>query len=98
MPLTEEEKRKMRENAEKAKIMTHNELSESLKIILSETTPNMEALKQIVTDPEKYDRMIAAVEEASAKNENLAQLRDRLVKIGLKGAEILEVIVKIKGF
>ena len=97
MPLTEEEKRKMDEEADEAERLTKIELSPNLKILLDETNPNLEELIPVISDPEKYEQMIAEVEKSSAKNENIAQLKDRLVKIGLKSAEVTDVILKMMG-
>ncbi len=62
---------------------------------MDETNPNLEDLKPVVSDPEKYAQMMTEVKKSTAKNENLTQLKVRRVKIGLTGAQIVEVISKI---
>ena len=94
----EEKKRILRSKADKAMNETNEELSEDLESLLFATTPDLEELKPIITDGNKYNRLIAAVEESTRRNENAAQLKDRLIKIGLTAIEIGKVIGKLKGF
>lgn len=59
-------------------------LEEELQALLTATTEQLEALRPHVADEETYNRLMAAVEEATRQNEQTAQLKSLLMKGGSK--------------
>jgi len=50
--------------------------------VLRRSSANLAALKPQVSDPAAFDKLVEAVQESTAKNESVAQLKDRVVKLG----------------
>ncbi len=67
-----------RESREKADAA----LSEELQALKEATDTKLEELRPRVTDEATYDKLIAEVKEATARNESLAQLKERVKKLG----------------
>ncbi len=78
----EELKQRLRRKSREAKQRADELLAEELSILAKATAADLDALRPKVTDAETYAKLRAAVEESTRRNEDLAQLRDRLVKAG----------------
>lgn len=57
-------------------------LEEELQALLSASRLQLEELRPHVTDEEAYDRLIAAVEEATRSNEQSEFLKEKLIEGG----------------
>ncbi len=65
--------------------------------LLQQTTVNLEQLRPQISDPDAFDKLVEAVQKSTQKNENLAQLKARLEKLGEGVLRIAkEVAGKIK--
>ena len=83
-------KRASREAADE----TDRQLEAEITALKSATTADLEALKPHITDAEIYAQLIAAVKESTDRNESIAQLRDRVKRLG---AGVLGVAKKAVG-
>jgi hypothetical protein len=72
---------------------TDNELAENEANLLLQTSVDWEALRPQVNDPEIYDQLIAAVNEATQRNESVAQLNTRLQQLGKEGFNLAQKVV-----
>ena len=77
-----ERKKRLREKAKESMRDAESILEEEIKALLLATTVELEKLRPNIGDEETYNQLINAVNEATAKNENLAQLKDRLMVLG----------------
>lgn len=92
----ERKKAELREKSRLSRQRADELLAEELQALKDATASDLESLRPQITDEETYDRLIAAVEEASRRNESLAQLKTRLealgstaVNVGKKAAKLL---------
>jgi len=53
--------------------------------LLSKTASSLESLRPRVSDKESFDKLIAVIKESTARNESIAQLKQRITDLG-KGA------------
>ena len=74
---------------------TEKELSEIEANVFLQTTIDWEALRPQVNDPAIYDKLIAAVNEATQRNESVAQLNSRLQQLGTEGFDLAQKVVKL---
>ena len=74
---------------------TNAELSDEEAKILLETNIDWEALRPKISDQEIYNRLIHEVQAATQKNENLAQLKDRLSTLGKEGLSVAKKIAQL---
>lgn len=72
----------LKEMAAQSAAFTDNQLEAELNELMQCSGEQLEKLRPMVTDKESYDRLIRAVAEASANNETIGQLKDRLTKDG----------------
>jgi hypothetical protein len=73
------------------------ELADEEARLLQQTTVNLEQLRPQISDPDAFDKLVEAVQKSTQKNENLAQLKVRLEKLGEGVLRIAkEVAGKIK--
>ncbi len=73
------------------------ELADEEARLLQQTTVNLEQLRPQISDPDAFDKLVEAVQKSTQKNENLAQLKARLEKLGEGVLRIAkEVAGKIK--
>lgn len=77
-----ERKKRLREKAKQSMRDVEEILDEEIKALLLATTVELEKLRPKIGDEETYNQLINAVNEATSKNENLAQLKDRLMVLG----------------
>ena len=66
------------------------ELADDLEKIQQANTIDLENLKPQLSDKQAFDALVAAVKEATAHNENLAQLQTRIKTLG-------ESVVRVAG-
>lgn len=72
----------MRNRAGKAAKEATKRLYEKELEILKKTTIDWKKLRPEVTNIKTYDRLIAVVKESTGKNESIAELKDRIKKLG----------------
>ena len=80
---------------DKARDRTNLELSDTEANILLSTTIDWEALRPQVTDKQTYDRLIEQVQQATANNEDLAQLKNRIETLGKEGVQLAKTIIEL---
>lgn len=72
-------------------------LAPELAALKRATRSQLDALIPRTTDAHTRERLIAAVEVATQKNEDLAQLQDRLRQCGPAAMKLAKVVVKLLG-
>ena len=70
-------------------------LSDQEADLISKTTINWESLRLKVTDKATFDKLVSAVEEATRKNENIAQLKERVQKLGSEALKVARQVVSL---
>jgi hypothetical protein len=58
------------------------ELADEEARLLRQTTVDLEQLRPQISDPDAFDKLVEAVRKSTQKNEDLAQLKARLEKLG----------------
>jgi hypothetical protein len=58
------------------------ELADEEANLLRQTTVDLEQLRPQISDPDAFDKLVEAVQKSTQKNEDLAQLKARLEKLG----------------
>lgn len=89
----DELKNQSAEAAKRADELLENEL-EALK---QATTTDLESLRPHVADEETYNKLIEVVEESTRNNESLAQLKERIEKLGEIGLSMAKRIIQLLG-
>ena len=74
---------------------TDAELADQELQLLMDTDIDWDSLRPEVSDQEAYDELIAAVKEATAQNENIAQLKERLTSLGEGGVALIKKVVRL---
>ncbi|MCK5146159.1 hypothetical protein KAR48_05350 [bacterium] len=59
------------------------------------TTADLEALRPKVTDPAVLDQLISVVKSATAQNENIAELKSHLEKLGSSSMQVIKQIAAL---
>jgi hypothetical protein len=91
----EEKKKKLRDLARQSKQKADELLEDELRVLAEATQSDLEALRPKITDEQTYQKLIAAVRESTSKNESLAELKDRLEKVGSGLSQVAKVAVKL---
>ena len=84
----------MGDRADRSVQKTNEALAERERKLLSETVVDWESMKPKLGSAEDYDRLMAAVAEATAKNESIGQLYERLESLGSEGFALAK---KVRG-
>ena len=71
---------------------TDAELADEEAALLLRTDVDWERLRPKISDQPTYDRLIAAVQEATRRNESMAQLRNRLKDLGTAGMSLAKKV------
>lgn len=74
---------------------TDIELADEEMEVLLNTAINWDDLRPKISDQELYDKLIEAVEHATANNKNLAQLKSRLQSLGKEGWSLAKKIIDL---
>ncbi len=74
---------------------TNNQMADRELELLAKTNVNWQALKPKVGESQLYDRLIGEVQQATQKNESLAQLRSRLESLGKEGIQLAKQITSL---
>lgn len=90
-----EKKKKLRELGLESKKRTDELLESELQALKMTTRTDLERLLPKVTDEASYNQLISVVEESTRCNESLAQLKDRLEKLGSNVIRIGKEAVKL---
>jgi len=85
----------MDDMADKAAKETDEELSDQEASMLKETGVTLEGLRPQVSDKASFDKLIEAVNAATANNESVAQLQNRLKSLGAGVVKVAKVVVDI---
>ena len=72
---------------------TDKELTDEEAELLLRTSIDWDALRPKVTDSAVYDQLIAVVNEATQRNESIAQLNDRLKQLGKEGVGLAKKVI-----
>ena len=72
----------MRKKSSETKKRVDQELQEREAKVLSNTSIDLEAYRPDISDEKSFDQLIKAVQESTAKNENIAQLQQRITALG----------------
>lgn len=86
---------RMAKKGKKTVDRTNAELADQELEVLRTTTFDFEALRPQVTGQATYDSLIAAVRESTARNEDIAQLKTRLGKLGHEGIAFAKKLVEL---
>jgi hypothetical protein len=78
----EEIRARKRRQAEEAAAQASEELSTEFEALKAATAVDIENLKPQVSDADAYDQLIAAVQQATANNESIAEFKNRLKALG----------------
>ena len=78
----DELKRRLEEKSKKARAKADEILASELVAIQGASRADLEALRPKVSDPTTYAELLKIVEASTKRNENVAQLQDRLKKAG----------------
>lgn len=74
---------------------TNSELSDAEAELLTRTSVDWEALRPNIQDQATFDKLIEAVKQSTARNENLAELKNRIIDIGEAGISIASTVAKL---
>jgi len=74
---------------------TNIELADQELQVLLQSSSRWEELRPQIHDQETYDRLISAVQQATANNENLAQLRARIETLGKEGWAVAGKVIEL---
>ncbi len=78
----EDLKKRLREDSRRSAEAADKELEGELEILRQANLLDLESLKPQISDPAAFDVLLAAVQEASAHNESLAQVKSRIKTLG----------------
>ncbi|MCP4582660.1 MAG: hypothetical protein GY839_13705 [candidate division Zixibacteria bacterium] len=93
--LEERMRAELKRQSEEAARETDEELEKDLKALKEATSSDLEKLKPKIADQATYDKLIAAVNEATANNESLAQFKQRLEALGSSVLDISKEAMKL---
>ena len=86
----------MRDRGRKTFDRTNQELADKEAAVLLRTTIDWEALRpQIADDGAPWDKLVAAVNEATQNNNDLALLKQRLTALGTEGMDLVQKVVRL---
>ena len=74
---------------------TEQELADEEVELLLVTSIEWETLRPQVTNDAIYDQLIAAVNEATQRNESIAQLSKRLQQLGEEGQALAKKVIRL---
>lgn len=74
---------------------TDEELAEREAEVLLQTTIDWEELRPQIDGGEVYDQLIAEVQDATRKNEDLAQLKERIQTLGTEGIQMARKVIEL---
>lgn len=94
MPSEEEIQRQLEAAADEAEEFANLTLEAEFNALKAATAVDLENLKPQVSDPEAYDKLLAAVQEATAKNESIAEFTNRLKTLG---GNVVKLAKEVKG-
>jgi hypothetical protein len=95
MSTREERRKKLREQAEEAAKRTDERLADEMRAVRDLTRPELESLRPKTADPQVYASLIKAVEEATARNESVADFKARVEKLGPAAVDLARQVLKL---
>lgn len=95
MSTRDERKDRLRELAKQSKKKADEELADALQTVKGMTRADLESLRPKVSNQEEYARLITAVEEATARNESIADLKARIEKLGPAALDLAKEVSKL---
>jgi hypothetical protein len=78
--------------ADKVADQVDKELADQELAVLKATSTNLEELRPKIADQATYDALISAVQASTAKNESLAQLKDRIEALGNEAVTLAQKV------
>ncbi|MBI4848711.1 MAG: hypothetical protein HY808_09085 [Nitrospirae bacterium] len=95
----EAKKAELKKRSQESKQKTDALLSEEIQALQQAASSDLQRLRPKVSDSETYEKLIKAVNEASAKNEGIAELKNRIEKLGEVAVKVgKEVVTLLKSF
>ncbi|TGG95077.1 hypothetical protein E4656_01210 [Natronospirillum operosum] len=82
----------MRKLGRKARERTDVQLAEREQAVLQATEFDWEAIRPELSDPDEQQLLMEAVEAATARNESVGQVVERLEHLGEKGIRVAEFL------
>ena len=86
---------KAREASKKAAQETNDRLADDIAALSKLTAIDLQKLKPKVKDQVAYNLLINAVQESTTKNEGLAQLKERVEKLGDSAKDALREVIDL---
>jgi N-acetylglucosamine kinase-like BadF-type ATPase len=93
--MTQKRPGRMAKLGEQAYKETEQELADEEVELLLVTSIEWETLRPQVTNDAIYDQLIAAVNEATQRNESIAQLSKRLQQLGEEGQALAKKVIRL---
>lgn len=87
--------RRLREAGRRSAAAADKELAGELDLIRQANAVDLVQLKLQLSDPEAYDKLIRAVQESTARNEDLAQMRSRVQKLGKNVVNVSKELARL---
>lgn len=88
-------KKRLKDLAAVSSQHTDEILEDELQTLLSVSQDQLEKLRPRITDEETYNRLAAALEEATRCNEQTTQLKERLLEGGTKLVNVGKIAAKL---
>ncbi len=79
----------------KTRARVDEELREKELTVLKNTTVDLEALRPRISDVESFNKLIEAVQASTAKNESIAQLKQRITALGNGVMQVAKEVIKL---
>lgn len=83
--------------AKKTKDKVDEMLKDREASLLKDTTVDLESLRPRISDGASFDKLIDAVNQATKKNENIAQLKKRIVDLGSGVIQVAKEVIGMLG-
>jgi len=90
----EERKRRLRKASREAALRADELLEAEFQVLRKASSEDWESLRPKVTSAEEYEKLIAAVREATRLNESAADFRTRIEGLGSETMKIAKTVVK----
>lgn len=95
MESREERRARLRKASKEAVARADALVAEELAALKQATTADLEALRPKVKDAAAYEELLAAVAEATRRNESMAEFRERLQRLGQSVAAVAKDVAKL---
>jgi hypothetical protein len=90
-----EKPKSMKELSRGARTRAEEALKERELEVLRTTSTDLGSLRPRVGDKESFDKLVNAVQQSTVANESVAQLQDRVRKLGKKVVEVAKQVASL---